>query len=194
MKNLPWTRFIFNVWNWELKLFLLTLHIQGFLISMHKTLILSKVMGPHLFQRWNWNISPFIVPLTHETLTPTQVKCESILSSFMLCGTRSTHHQLPEINNRAQWALLMKGEVLLPAVTFLVAFEEGAAGKREGGGHSCRATADQPQWVSWGCQRETKVKTPEALAQTSRSSPSHRSRWNNRNKEYLQHTLHWLKE
>lgn len=106
----------------------------------------------------------------------------------MLCGTRSTHHQLPAINNRAQWALLMKGEVLLPAVTFLVAFEEGAAGKREGGGHSCRATADQPQWVSWRCQRETKVKTPEALAKTSRSSPSHRSRWNNRNKEYLQHT------
>lgn len=48
--------------------------------------------------------------------------------------------------------------------------------------------AGQPQWVSWRCQRETKVKTPEALAQTSRSSPSHRSRWNNRNKEYLQHT------
>ncbi len=51
----------------------------------------------------------------------------------MLRGTRSTHQQLPAINNRAQWALLMKGEVLLPAVTFLVAFEEGAAGKWEGG-------------------------------------------------------------
>ncbi|KAL1266355.1 hypothetical protein QQF64_002030 [Cirrhinus molitorella] len=68
----------------------------------------------------------------------------------------------------------MKGEVLLPAVTFLVAFEEGAAGKRKGGRGSqlqgnCRSTTVSELKMS---ERETKVTTPEALAQTSRSSPS----------------------
>lgn len=119
----------------------------------------------------------------------------------MLRGTRSTHHQLPVINNRAQWALLMKGEVLLPAVTFLVAFEEGAAGKWEGGRKGVTAAGqlqiNHSEWAEdvrerdkghnpWGSGTDFKKLTF--------TSVQHRGAGETMETKNISSTQHWLKK
>ncbi len=113
----------------------------------------------------------------------------------MLRGTRSTHQQLPAINNRAQWALLIKGEVLLPAVTFLVAFEEGAAGKWEGGRKGITAAGQlQINHSEWAEDvRERQRSQPLRLWHRLQEAhlhqhPAQGRERDNRDKEYLQHT------
>ncbi len=64
---------------------------------------------------------------------------------------------------------------------------------REEGDHSCRATADQPQWVSWRCQRERQRSQPLRLWHRLQEAhlhqhPAQGRERDNRDKEYLQHT------